>query len=378
MLLEHSALDGFERSPNNAQAEMLDALVAGEGLKRVARIAEERVGAAVGIFVPRPGSDGSDGSAAERFVADLVAGRPAEQPEEVGELVPIVAAGELAGAVVMLGEGSDQAIAYLRAAAVAAVTGVAMLNAREDAGRGSDEGLLADLVAGRELRPGEIARRARTRGCDLAEGVAAICLAPGEEPVGGPIATIAAECPGALVEVCGERLYVLVPGPLERARRLSERLSVAGRATTARSSHYRQAADAALAVEEAEMLLALAEAGGYADADDPAWDSLRLLFRGFAADPGEIARFSEERVGELIRHDESQGSELQSTFWAYQETNCNMNLTAKATYTHRHTVSNRLARIGELTGLDPVRGYDRELLSLALRAHYVVAHSRPR
>ena len=30
-----------------------------------------------------------------------------------------------------------------------------------------------------------------------------------------------------------------------------------------------------------------------------------------------------------------------------------MNLTAKATYTHRHTVSNRLNRIEELTGLDP-------------------------
>lgn len=55
-----------------------------------------------------------------------------------------------------------------------------------------------------------------------------------------------------------------------------------------------------------------------------------------------------------------------------------MNLAAKATYTHRHTVSNRLIRIEELTGLDPSQSYDRELLSLGLKAHYVISMSRPR
>ncbi|MBK5221088.1 MAG: helix-turn-helix domain-containing protein [Thermoleophilia bacterium] len=41
-------------------------------------------------------------------------------------------------------------------------------------------------------------------------------------------------------------------------------------------------------------------------------------------------------------------------------------------------MSNRLNRIEELTGLDPNRSYDRELLSLALKAQLVVSLARPR
>jgi purine catabolism regulator len=140
-------------------------------------------------------------------------------------------------------------------------------------------------------------------------------------------------------------------------------------AASAHSSRYRQAIDARAALEEAELLLKLVEAGGRSSSGRPTWDSLRLLFRAFVADPQELARFAEQTVGAVVRHDERHGSELEITFWAYQENNCNMNLTAKATFTHRHTISNRLTRIEELTGLDPVRNYDRELLSLAFKAH---------
>jgi hypothetical protein len=376
MLLDPAALDESERSPATAHAAMLDALVAGEGLDRVAAIAEEHVGELVGIFVPRRGSDGADGSAAERYVAELVAGGDPSQPLEVAEVVPITAQGELQGAVLMFGESRPEAFEFLSAAAVAAVTGVAMLNAREDVSRGSEDNLLADLLAGEGIRPGELVRRTGLRGCDLTDGVTALCLNPGDEPPGRLIATIAAERPEALAELCDGRIYVLLPGSLEDARKLSTRLGE--RATSAHSSRYREAADARTALEEAELLLALVEAGGRASADRPTWDSLRLLFRSFVADPDELSGFSERTVGALVRHDEEHGAELQSTFWAYQESNCNMNLTAKATYTHRHTISNRLNRIEELTGLDPNRSYDRELLSLALKAHLIVSLARPR
>jgi purine catabolism regulator len=375
MLARSAGLDESERSPSTAHAAMLDALVAGEGLDRVAEIAEEHVGGRVGIFVPRPGSDGADGSAAERYVAELVAGGDPRHPEEVAEVVPITAQGELQGAVLMFGESRPEAFEYLSAAAVAAVTGVAMLNAREDASRDSDDRLLADLLGGEGIRPGELVRRAGLRGCDLTEGVTALCLNPDDGQAGWVVATIAGERPDALAEAIDTRIYVLLAGTLEDARKLAQRLGV--RATTALSSRYREAGDARLALEEAEMLLALAEIDGRS-ADNPSWDSLRLLFRSFVADPDELARFSEQTVGALVRHDERQESELQVTFWAYQESNCNMNLTAKATYTHRHTVSNRLNRIEELTGLDPSQSYDRELLSLALKAHYVISTSRPR
>jgi purine catabolism regulator len=354
---------------------MLDALVAGEGLARVARIAEEHVGEPVDIFVPRPGSDGSDGDSAERYVAELVAGATPRRPEDVAEVVPITAQGEIQGAVLMFGEDHPEAFEYLNAAAVAAVTGVAMLNAREDATRDSGEGLVTDLLADGRIPPGELVRRAGLRGCDLTEGVTALCVNPGEDPSGRVIATVAAERPDALAETADGRVYVLVPGGLERARKLAQRLT--DRVTVALSSRYLEAGDARLALEEAELLLLLAEAGGR-NADTPSWDSLRLLFRTYVADPEELKRFSEQTVGELVRFDERQESELQVTFWAYQESNCNMNVTAEATFTHRHTVSNRLNRIEGLTGLDPSQSYDRELLSLALKAHYVISMSRPR
>ena len=121
--------------PRAPHAAMLDALVAGEGLARVAEIAEEHVGEPVGIFVPRPGSEGSEGDSAERYVAELVAGGDPRRPVDVAEVVPITAQGELQGAVLMFGEDHPEAFEYLSAAAVAAVTGVAMLNAREDATR---------------------------------------------------------------------------------------------------------------------------------------------------------------------------------------------------------------------------------------------------
>jgi hypothetical protein len=43
--------------------------------------------------------------------------------------------------------------------------------------------------------------------------------------------------------------------------------------------------------------------------------------------------------------------------------------------THRHLVANRLRRVRRLTGLDPQRGYDRELLGLALRTHLSIVSS---
>ena len=275
------------------------------------------------------------------------------------------------------GEADEETSAYLGVAAVASLTGVAMLNAREEASGEPEDDLLVDLLAAREIPPGEIVRRARLRNCDLTGGFVALCVNPGTTPPGRVLAMIAAERPDAMAEIRGERVHIMLPGETDAATKLGERLAEQVLAS-AHSSRYRQATDARAALEEADLLLKLVEAGGRASADRPTWDSLRLLFRAFVADPQGFARFSEQTVGAVVRHDERHGSELEVTFWAYQENNCNMNLTAKATFTHRHTISNRLTRIEELTGLDPVRNYDRELLSMAFKAHLVVTMAPPR
>src|ERR1700754_202169 len=364
MLEDQIEAAAAERSPATAHAAMLEALVTGEGLDRVAAIAAEHTGAPIRILVPRAGSDGSQGSPAERFIAALVAGGDPAQPAEVAALAPIVSNGELQGAVVMLAEGNEQAEEYLGVAAVAALTGIAMMNARDDAARSLGGSLLSDLLTRSDVRPGDVGRRAATLGCDLREGLVALCLDPAGARPGLPTATVLAEFPGALVERVGERIYALLPAG-EEAGALAARLRELG-APAAISSRYGQAGDARLALEEAELLLDVG--GGTSGVGASADRVFRLLFRLFASHPDELRRFCDETIGALVRHDEEFASELLVTLDAYRQHDCNMNLTAKATFTHRHTVSNRLARIHELTGLDPFGSEDRALLGLALKA----------
>ncbi|HYH54578.1 MAG TPA: helix-turn-helix domain-containing protein [Solirubrobacterales bacterium] len=358
-----------EGSPNAVHAAMIEALVAGEGLQRVAAIASEQAGGRVEILVPRPGSDGSGGSAAERYVAQLVAGETPEQPPEVSELVPILSQGELQGAVVFSGEGGEEAREYLRVAAVAALTGIAMLNARDETARSLGGSFLAELLTGADFRPGDIARRAAVLGCDLGDGLVGICLDPAGTKPGLPSARIAAAFPDSIVEQVGRRLYALLPVPPGTtpeavARRLPGISPFAGI-----SSHH-QAAEARGALEEAELLLDIA--GGSPAVADSVDRIFRLLLRLFSTHPDEVRRFCDDTIGPLVRHDEEFSAELLATLETYRQHNCNMNLTARATYTHRHTVSNRLTRIRELTGLDPQQSDDRALLGLALKARRVL------
>lgn len=364
MVLEQiGELDTRERSPATAHTAMLEALIAGEGLERVAEIATEHAGAPVGIYVPRPGTDGTDGAPAERYVAELVAGGDPQLPAEVTDVVPVICAGRLQGAVVLLGEGGSDAAEYLRVAATAALTGIAMLNARDDTARSLGASFLAELMSRRDARVDDVLRRAGLLGRDLSEGIVALCLEPVGCAPGTLVTAVRSEHPNGLTETVGSRVYALLPGRPQAAKRIADRL--AGQAVVGISSHYLEAGDARLALEEAELLV---DAGGTAAAGR----SFRLLFRLANSDPAELRRFADDVVGPVVRHDERHATELTITLRAYLEHNCNMNLTARTTYTHRHTVANRLTRIRELTGLDPLESEDRELLGLALKAQRVI------
>ncbi|HVX33300.1 MAG TPA: hypothetical protein VHA80_09190, partial [Solirubrobacterales bacterium] len=192
---------------------MVQALLAREGFARVAAIAAELVGARVEVLVPRPGSEGSDGTATERFVAALVRGGVPPWPPGVSEVVPIVVDGRVQGAVVASGELGEGAEAHLRAAAQAALTGIAILDAREEAARRSAAGLIGDLLAGRALGAEAIADRARTLGCDLSAGFLAVAIgADGERGPGEIVAALAEARPDALAETVGGVVPALLPG----------------------------------------------------------------------------------------------------------------------------------------------------------------------
>jgi hypothetical protein len=357
-------IDQRESSPSTVQCAMMEALVAGEGLERVAEIAAEQAGAPVGIYVPRPGTEGADGTPAERYVSELVAGGDPARPGEAVEVVPIVCAGELSGAVVMLaGTGAEpgpDAGEYLRAAATAALTAIAMMNARDETARTLGASFIAELIGRKDARVDDVLRRAGLLGRDLSEGLVALCAEPREGSATSLVGAVESSCPQAFAEVVGGRLFALVPGPASVARRLAERL--ADHASVHLSSHYGEAGDARLALEEAELLAA-------AGATASAGHTYRLLFRLGASQPAALRSFGEQVLGPVILHDDRHATELETTLRTYLESDCNMNLTAQNTYTHRHTVSNRLTRVRELTGLDPLRSEDRELLGLALKAH---------
>jgi hypothetical protein len=352
--------------------QMVAALLAGEGFRRVAAIASELTGAEVEVLVPRPGSDGSNGSETERFAAALVAGGLPSWPAGVTEVVPIVVDGEPQGAVIASGELAPEGFGHLRSAARAALTGIAILNTRDQVRRDAAAG----LIAGRGLVAPEIVRRAELQGCDLRHGYVAVCAGgPREGAREEIVAALAGVAPDALVETVDGTTLALVPGALDTAA-LGARLG--DRVARAHSFPYEDPGQARQALAEACTLLALCRRTDVRNTDLPAWDNTRIIFGSYASQPARMREFCKRTVGELVRVDEEEGNRLQETFWAYQNANCNMNAAATRLDTHRHTVANRLRRIRQLTGLDPQRGYDRELLGLALRTHLVIVNSGDR
>jgi hypothetical protein len=363
-------LDPASRS--DLHVDMLEALVAGEGLAAVAAIATSMAGASVEILIPRSGSDGTVGSDAERHVADLVAGREVTRPAEVRDLVLIVCRDQMEGAVVLLGDGLPQAHDVMETAGLVAMTGVALLNARADASEDSAGALIRELLAGAWIPPGEVVRRARVHGCDLSGRFIAVALEPLEVDSGRVVAAVGSERPDALVGRGLDRVHVLLPGSPDDFRELG--IGLASIAAHASSSSYRTAKDAAIALREADLLLTMARDAGLRDTDRKAWSTIRFLFRYVVSAPGELGQFIEEAVGPALRYDEDPDAELERTFLAFRDANWNLSRAAQLTFAHRQTVRNRLDRLAELTGLDPDDSYDRDLLTLAFLANTVATH----
>lgn len=383
---------------------MLDAVLGGGGLERVAQIAAEACGAPVAILVPRLGAAAAGGAAAEagvpgpvrRYVADRVGDRPTGVPEEVAAQAPITIGDELVGAVLLLG-GRGGAVTdtpeVLHLAALSAVTQVAVEEAREEAEENLRGSFLEDVRSRPDLGPREVVRRAARLGCDLGRGVVVLCA---ELASGRPrhvAAVIAGEHPGALVQQLGgtgppgaARVYALLPASggddapeetLRRARALAERLGRHG--TVGVSSFYADPAGLGRGLQEAELVLDVLRRGDAGSSlRDIGTGTYRLLFRVLASHPEEVRSFYEDTVAPLVRYDDQYRTELAGTLETYFEQNCRIDATAAAVGAHHHTVAYRLERVQELTGLDPAQSEDRERLGLGLKAHRIIAPRLPR
>ena len=350
---------------------MLGAVLARGGLERIAEITAALAGAPVAIVVPRLGNRVREWAPYARYVTARLAGAGCQRPPEVGAEVPIVSGGGELGAVLLLGPGRPEAGQYLHAAALTALTEIAVAEARaetEDDLRGS---LIEELLARDDLDAQEVSRRAERLGVDLAGGVFALCADPGERLAARIMALVAAEAPGAPTCARDGRVYALVPVEVG-AQTLANR--IARQAQVGISGSCAEPGDLRGALLEAELALGVMAAGGPSTAEARG-GTYRLLLRALSTHPSEVRSFYEDTVAPLVRYDEEYSTDLMGTLAAYFRHDCNANATAQAIYTHRHTVRYRLERIRELTGLDPFSSQGRELLGLGLKAHGLIGRA---
>src|SRR6478735_1584062 len=362
--------------------EMVDAVLGGDGLSRVAALAAGAAGAPVAIVIPRLGATVVAGGAEEpgeerlaalrRYVGDRLRDRPSQVPPEVVAEVAIASGDDQVGTVLLLGEptaDSDTAAEYLHAAAVASLTEVAVEEAKEEVEQNLRGSFLEDLRGRPDLEPREIVRRAELS-TDRPRHV---------------VATIASDHPGALAQHMEDRVYALLPAvggddapelTLERARKLAQRLRQHG--VVGLSSFYADPGEFSRAIQEAELVLDVLRQSDAPIAQDIGTGTYRLLFRVLASHPEEVRSFYEDTVAPIVRYDDQYRTDLVGTLESYLEQNCNMNATAAAIYAHRHTVAYRLERVRELSGLDPMQSEDRERLGLGLKAYRIIAPRLPR
>jgi len=386
--------------------QMLDAVLTGDGLAAVAELAADAAGGPVAIVVPRLGvavaSAGGEPAmtAVRRYIGNTShppRGRVAPVPAEVVAEVPIASGDERIGGVVLLsprrvGGSLSEAVEFLHLAAVAALTEVAVEEAREEVEENVRGSFLEELRERPDgLDPADVVRRAGRLGCDLERGAVVLCAELSSERPRHVVALIASEYPGALAQhvegAAAGRVYALLPAAgdgdqaatVSAARTLAARLQRHG--VVALSSFYADPAELGRAIQEAELVLEVLQRGdglGGPIQEDIGSGTYRLLFRVLASHPEEVRSFYEDTVAAIVRYDDQYRTDLVQTLEAYLEHNCNMNATAAAIYAHRHTVAYRLDRVKELSGLDPMQTEDRERLGLGLKAYRIIAPGLPR
>ena len=380
--------------------QMLDAVLTGDGLAAVALLAAEASGGPVAVVVPRLGvaaaSPGGEAAlpAIRRYVGEQGRGRVAPVPPGVVAEVPITSGDERIGGVVLLepGRPDPEAVEFLHLAAVAALTEVAVEEAREEVEENVRGSFLEELRERAEtLDPADVVRRAGRLGCDVERGAIVLCAELTTERPRHVVALVSSEYPGALAQhvegAAAGRVYALLPASADgeptttiaAARALAARLQRHG--VVALSSFYGDPGELGRAIQEAELVLEVLRRGdglGGPIQEDIGTGTYRLLFRVLASHPEEVRSFYEDTVAPVVRYDDQYRTDLIQTLEAYLEHNCNMNATAAAIYAHRHTVAYRLERVKELSSLDPMQTEDRERLGLGLKAYRIIAPGLPR
>jgi sugar diacid utilization regulator len=372
--------------------EMVDAVVSADGLARVATIAARVTACTVAIVVPRLGSPIVSPPALEeealgalaRYVNERLRDQPARVPESVVGEVPINAADEMIGLVVLLSPPARTTLAdateVLRLAAAATLARVAIEEARHEVEEGLRDTFLEELRSQAPPSAADIVRRALRLGCDVSRGAIVLCALGDPQRPRRLMATIAADVPDALMQSLDGRVYAVLPAvecddPADRTVELADAVAARlGRhGPVGISSFYADPGELRKALDEAELMADVLRGSGAPTAQVAGTGTYRLLLRLFVTHPDDLWTFYERTVGPVVRYDGHYGTDLLSTLDSYLANNCNMNATAAAVFAHRHTIAYRLDRVRELTGLDPAQCEDRERIGLGLKAYRILA-----
>lgn len=333
--------------------------------------------------------------------------RPLAAPGWARFLAPIVVSGEPVGYLSIIGRDDEldeiDRVAAGRAAAVCALE-IAKRQAISEAERRIRSDFLDDLFAGHFTSEAMIISRGQLLGFDPLKQYAVVLfeldtssaylewMSSHNEQYSlqlrrafsqGLTEEVARLSPGALVRLNSESAAALFPvdpaGGMAATRQQIEeiRRRVVARldgmtVSAAIGRLYPQVLDAPRAYREAEQALLIA-LRLFGPNRTTAFDDLgiyRLLFHLHGTP--ELSSFYEETLQKVVDHDERHGSELISTLKAFFANHGNLSKTAEALYLHRNTVSYRLQRIEELTGLHLDDEDDRFQLQLALKLRDIV------
>lgn len=145
-----------------------------------------------------------------------------------------------------------------------------------------------------------------------------------------------------------------------------------GRLAVATSSWRPRAEGLGEALDEARTALRLAgpgATGAVVHFDD--LGVVRVLAAG--GDTAALRRFVDRWLGPLVAYDRRRGTDLVRTVAVYLDSGGSVGQAAEALFVHPSTLKYRLARVGELTGLDLGDPDTRFQLQLAGRAHTALA-----
>jgi PucR family transcriptional regulator, purine catabolism regulatory protein len=336
-----------------------------------------------------------------------VARRPLSRPGWSRFVAPIVAGNAAVAFLSIVGHEEEldeiDRVATGRAAAVCALE-IAKRQAIDEAERRLRSDFLDDLFAGRITSEALIASRGQLLGFDPFRQYAVVVfdldtssaylewMASHNDGRGaelrqafsrGVADELARANAGALVRINSESAVALYPvdpptdvaalrAEIEDIRqRIASR--VAGMTVSAALGHlYPKVLDAPRAFREAEQTLTIS-LRLFGPSRTTAFDDLgiyRLLFHLHGTP--ELTRLYEETLAKIVEHDEQHGGDLVPTLKAFFATHGNLSRTAELLYLHRNTVSYRLQRIEELSGLSLDAEDDRFRLQLALKLKEMV------